>query len=161
MTSWVFICRLSLPSLLLLLRLCWVLFLLSTTPLLAMFVRPLLPFLFFLSFRSVGLILWGPLSGSVGVPLTCYVAFFFFPSLGFLRLQAFAPSAAPLLHLALLVAVASLCFLCWSACPADGSSGLCRLAVCSVCCSSCLTRCPSLLCGLCRLEWLWPPPTPA
>ena len=60
-----------------------------------------------------------------------------FPVFGVSPASGFAPSAATLLHPALLVAVASLRFFlcCWSSCPAGGSSGLRRLAVCSVCCS--------------------------
>ena len=55
--------------------------------LLAMFVQPLLPFLFFLGFRSVGLLLWGPLIRLCQSP-SLMLCGSFFRSLGFLRLQA-------------------------------------------------------------------------
>ena len=57
---------------------------------------------------------------------------------GFSLASDFAPSAAPLLHPALLVAVSFLRFFlcCWLAWPVCGSSGLLRLAVCRVCCRS-------------------------
>ena len=55
--------------------------------LLAMFVRPLLPFLFFLGFHSVGLLLWGPLLGLCRSP-SHMLCGSLFRSLGFLRLQA-------------------------------------------------------------------------
>ena len=105
--------------------------------LLARFVRPLLPFLLFLGFRSVGLLLWGPLLGLCRSP-SHMLCGSLFPVFGVFSGFRFAPSAAPLLHPALLVAVASLHFFlcCWSACPACGSSGLCCLALCLVCCRS-------------------------
>ena len=84
-----------------------------------------------------------------------------FPIFGVSPASGFAPSAATLLHRALLVAVASFCFFlcCWSACPADGSSGLRFLAVCSVYCSSFLVcRAALLFSVVCRLVWLGPPP---
>ena len=73
-----------------------------------------------------------------------------FPGFGVSLASGFAPSAATLLRPALLVAVSSLRFFlcCWSACPAGGSSGLRRLAVCNVCCSSFLVCHAALLFSL-------------
>ena len=157
------ICLLSLPSLLLLLRICWVLLLLSTT--LCWPCSSDLCFHFSSSWASVP---WacscGVLfSGSVGVPLTCYVAPFpvFEVFCGF-RLCSFCRSAAspcvvcicrfsPLLSL-LLVSMPCL-RLPWFVSP--------RCLQCLLSFISCLTCCPSLHCGLCRLEGLWPLPTPA
>ena len=74
-SSWwhlgVYFCLLSLPSLLLLLRLCWVLFILSTT--LCWPCSPDLCFPFSSSWASVpwACSYWVLFSGSVGVPLTC------------------------------------------------------------------------------------------
>ena len=88
-SSWwhlgVFFCLLSLPSLLLLLRLCWVLFILS----IALCWPCSSDLCFSSSWASVP---WACscrvlFSGSVGVPLTCYVAPYF-RFWGFLRLPA-------------------------------------------------------------------------
>ena len=82
-----------------------------------------------------------------------------FPVLGVSPASGFAPSAATLLHPALLVAVASLCFFlcCWSACPAGSSSRFAVYAV--VCFLSAALPFSSLwsagLCG-CGLRPLWP-----
>ena len=127
--------------------------------LLALFARPLLPFLF-LGFCSMGLLLLGPLLRLCRSP-SQLLGGFLFPVFGVSPASSFASSAATLLHPALLVAVASLCFFlcCWSACPTGGSSGLRFLAVCSVCCSSFLVcRATLLFSVVCRLVWLGPPP---
>ena len=122
--------------------------------LLALFVRPLLPF------SSPWASVPGAcscrvlFSGSVGVPLPArwlLVSSFW----GFSSFRLCTSAAT------LLVAVTSHCFFlcCWSACPAGGSSGLRILAICSVCCSSFLVcRAALLFSVVCRLVWLWPPP---
>ena len=128
--------------------------------LLALFARPLLPFLFFLGFCSMGLLLLGPLLGLCRGP-SQLLGGSLFPAFGVSPACGFASSAATLLHPALLVAVASLCFFlcCWSACPTGGGSGLRLLTVCGVCCSSFLVcRSTLLFSVVCRLVWLGLPP---
>ena len=136
-------------------------FCLSCPPLFAGHVRPTSASLSLL----LGLLFHGPaLVGSSSRALSESLSparWLFVSSFGVSPASGFAPSAATLLHPALLVAVASLCFFlcCWSACPAGGSSGLRLLAVCSVCCSSFLVCRAALLFSVaCRLVWLGPPP---
>ena len=136
----------------------------SCPPLFAGQVRP--------TFASLSLLLGHPFRGPALVGSSSqalseslsHAMWLFFPIFGVFsgfRLCSFCRSAASLYvayscHFSLLLSLLLVSVPClrllWFAPP--------RCLQCLLSFVSCLTRSPSLLCGLCRLEWLWPLPAP-